>query len=73
MSITLSVIGAVVAEFVSAERGLGYFIMFSTSYFKLPQAFAGLAVLVAMTLLLFQAVVWCQKLVFPWSLPRNGL
>ena len=34
ISITLSIIGAVVAEFVAAERGLGFFIMFSTSFFK---------------------------------------
>ena len=41
ISITLAIIGAVVAEFVAAERGLGFFIMFSTSFFKIPQAFAG--------------------------------
>ena len=42
VSITLAIIGAVVAEFVAAEEGLGYFIQFSTSFFKIPQAFAGL-------------------------------
>ena len=31
---TLAVIGAVVAEFVAAERGLGFFILFSTPYFN---------------------------------------
>jgi NitT/TauT family transport system permease protein len=31
VAITLSVIGAVVAEFVAAERGLGYLILFATS------------------------------------------
>src|SRR5258708_3962279 len=46
ISITLSVIGAVVAEFVAAERGLGYAILFSTSTFKIPQAFPSLAGLV---------------------------
>ena len=50
ISITLAIIGAVVAEFVAAEHGLGFFIMFSTSFFKIPQAFAGLAVLVALSL-----------------------
>ena len=54
ISITLAIIGAVVAEFVAAERGLGFFIMFSTSFFKIPQAFAGLAVLVALSLVLFR-------------------
>ncbi len=71
ISITLSVIGAVVAEFVAAEKGLGYFIQFSTSMFKLPQAWAGLLVLVVMSLLLFQTVSQAQKLFFPWSLPKE--
>ena len=70
ISITLAVIGAVVAEFVAAEKGIGYFIQFSTSMFKLPQAWAGLVILVAMSLLLFQAVTLIQRLVFPWSLPK---
>lgn len=71
VSITLAVIGAVVGEFVSADKGLGYLIMFSTSFFKVPQAFAALAVLVTSSLILFQLVVLVQRLVFPWSLPKS--
>jgi len=71
ISITLAVVGAVVAEFVSAERGLGYAILFSTSTFKIPQAFAGLVVLVAISLILFQFVLLAQRLLFPWSLSRD--
>jgi NitT/TauT family transport system permease protein len=67
VGITLSVIGAVIAEFVAAERGLGYLILFSTSSFKVPQAFAALAVLVTASLLLFQLVVVLQRKLFPWS------
>ncbi|WP_240687410.1 ABC transporter permease [Alcanivorax sp. 24] len=40
ISITLAIIGAVVAEFVAAENGLGFFIAFSTSFFNVSQAFA---------------------------------
>lgn len=68
VSITLSVIGAVVAEFVAAERGLGYAILFSTSSFKVPTAFANLAVLVMLSLLLFRTVSAVQRLFFDWSL-----
>lgn len=71
ISITLAVIGAVVSEFVAAEKGIGYFIQFSTSMFKLPQAWAGLAILVAMSLILFQAVSLTQRIFFPWSLPKG--
>lgn len=71
ISITLAVIGAVVAEFVAADKGIGYFIQFSTSMFKLPQAWAGLVILVAMSLALFQIVSVAQRLLFPWSLPKE--
>ncbi len=74
ISTTLAVIGAVVAEFVAAERGLGFFIAFSTSFFKIPAAFAGLALLVTISLVLFSAVGLLQRIFLPWSIPksRNG-
>ena len=71
ISVTLAIIGAVVAEFVAAERGLGFFIMFSTSFFKIPQAFAGLAILVALSLALFQLCTLAQRWFVPWSLPKS--
>ncbi|BFM48665.1 ABC transporter permease [Marinomonas sp. THO17] len=71
VSITLAIIGAVVAEFVAAEEGLGYFIQFSTSFFKIPQAFAGLIFLSIISLLLFKSVQWIQAWLFPWSLPKT--
>ncbi len=71
VSITLAIIGAVVAEFVAAEQGLGDFIQFSTSFFKIPQAFAGLIFLAVISLLLFKSVTWIQTWLFPWSLPKK--
>jgi len=71
ISTTLAVIGAVVSEFVAAERGLGFFIMFSTSFFKIPQAFAGLTVLVALSLALFRLCSLAQRWLVPWSLPKS--
>lgn len=72
ISITLAVIGAVVAEFVAAELGIGFFIQFSTSFFKLPEAWAGLGILVLMSLTLFQIVALTQRVFFPWSLPKEN-
>lgn len=71
ISITLAVIGAVVAEFVSADRGLGYFIQFSTSMFRVQQAWAGLIVLVVLSLVLFQIVNAIQRIFFAWSIPGD--
>jgi NitT/TauT family transport system permease protein len=71
ISTTLAVVGAVVAEFVAAEKGLGYFIQFSTSFFKIAQGFAALVVLVAISLLFFQLVGVVQRVFAPWSLPKS--
>jgi NitT/TauT family transport system permease protein len=71
VAITLAIIGAVIAEFVAAEKGLGYFVQFSTSYFKIPQAFAALMFLSVISLLLFQLINLVQKLFFCWSLPKE--
>ena len=40
-----SVVGAVVAEFVNADRGLGYLIVTSTAFFKVPLAWGALVLL----------------------------
>lgn len=71
VAITLAIIGAVIAEFVAAEKGLGYFVQFSTSYFKIPQAFAALMFLSVISLVLFQMISVVQKLFFSWSLPKT--
>jgi NitT/TauT family transport system permease protein len=70
VSSTLAVIGAVVAEFVAAEHGLGYLILYSTSSFKVPVAFAALAVLVACSLCTFALIGLLQRWLCPWSLGR---
>ncbi len=71
VAITLAVIGAVIAEFVAAEKGLGYLVQFSTSYFKIPQAFAALVFLSIVSMLLFKSVSWIQKGLFAWSLSED--
>jgi NitT/TauT family transport system permease protein len=71
VAITLAVVGAVVAEFVAAEKGLGYLILFATSSFKVPVAFAALALLVASSLALYAVIVRLHKRLFPWSLTAS--
>jgi NitT/TauT family transport system permease protein len=63
----LSVVGAVVAEFVGADAGLGYLIQTSMAFFRTPLAFAAVVILAAMGMLLFAAVGLVERLLFPWS------
>lgn len=67
VSITLCVVGAVVAEFVNADQGLGYLIVTSTAFFKVPLAFGAVIVLSLMGIVLFQGVVMLERWLFPWS------
>lgn len=67
VAITLSVVGAVVGEFVAADQGLGYLITSSTAFFKTPVAFGAMILLSIMGIVLFQLVVIIERIFFPWS------
>jgi len=67
VAVTLSVVGAVVGEFVNADAGLGYFIVTSTAFFETPLAFSALIILSFMGILLFQLVCILERRLFPWS------
>src|SRR5438046_4847681 len=56
VAITLAVIGAVVAEFVGSDKGLGYVILSATSYWKTELAFSSMILLSQLALLLCCAV-----------------
>ena len=66
-AITLSVVGAVVGEFVNADKGLGYLIVTSTAFFQVPLAWGALVLLSLMGIILFQAIVVVERVFFPWA------
>src|SRR5215831_162433 len=66
VAITLSVIGAVIGEFVGSERGLGFLVVQATSHFKTPLAFAAMSLLALMAMVLFFAVVAAERILCPW-------
>ena len=67
VAIALAVVGAVVGEFVNADKGLGYMIITATAFFKTPVAFGSLILLSVMGVVLFQIVVIIERIFFPWS------
>ena len=67
VAITLSVIGAVVAEFVASERGLGYLVQYSTSSFNIPATYGALIVLAMVSLFLYKTVEFLQNHFLKWS------
>ncbi len=71
ISMTLSVVGAVVGEFVAAERGLGYLIYTSTAYFHVSIAFGAMIVLSLIGLALFQSVALIERALFAWAIAEE--
>jgi NitT/TauT family transport system permease protein len=73
VSISLAVIGAVVAEFVTSNQGLGYLITQSTAFFNVPLAFGAVILLAVTGIALFQAVVLLERLFFPWAVQSESI
>ncbi|MEN4042051.1 MAG: ABC transporter permease [Anaerolineaceae bacterium] len=63
---TLSVIGAVVGEFVGADRGLGFLINLGRGQFDTALVFVAILTLMAMALSLYGLVIWVERRVLRW-------
>lgn len=66
IGVTLSVIGAVVGEFVGADRGLGYLINLSKGLFNTPQMFAAIIALSIISLILYMLVSSLEHWLLAW-------
>ena len=66
IGVTLSVIGAVVGEFVGADRGLGYLVNLSKGIFNTPLMFAALITLTTISLILYLIVTGLEKWLLAW-------
>jgi len=66
IGVTLSVIGAVVGEFVGADRGLGFLISLSKGLFDTPLLFAALFTLAGISLSLYLVVTVLEYWLLAW-------
>lgn len=64
---TLSVIGAVVGEFVGADRGLGFLINVARGQYDTAMVFVAILTLIGMALTLYGTVVLVEKRVMRWQ------
>lgn len=64
---TSAVVGAIVGEFVSSQRGLGYVIITSQSSMNTPVAFAALAWISILGLVVFGLVAGLSRILAPWA------
>jgi len=71
VGVTLSVIGAVVGEFVSADRGLGFLVNLARGIFDTPLMFVALFTLMVIALALYLAVSLLESWLLRWQLPEE--
>jgi len=69
VAMSLSVIGAIVGEFVGSDRGLGYLILTASSNMNTAIVFGVMTVLSVLGILVFWAVCVAETLICPWYLP----
>ena len=71
IGVTLSVIGAVVGEFVAADRGLGFLVNLARGLFDTPLMFVALLTLMTIALTLYSIVDHLERWLLAWYQPEN--
>jgi len=71
IGVTLSVIGAVVGEFVAADRGLGFLVNLARGLFDTPLMFVALLTLMVIALALYGIVDRLERWLLAWYQPEN--
>ena len=72
IGVTVAVVGAVVAEFVNANKGLGFLVTSSTAQFAIPTAMACVVMLAIVSVILYESVNLVHRTFFSWSLRREA-
>jgi len=72
VAIGLSLVGVLVGEFVSAQRGLGYVIMSAQGAFDTPRVFVAILLLSLLGTILFHTIVLIERRVIPWHVSQRA-
>jgi NitT/TauT family transport system permease protein len=72
VAIGLSLVGVLVGEFVSAQRGLGFMILAAQGAFDMPRVFAAILILSLMGTLFFRAIEFIEGRIIPWHVSQRG-
>ncbi len=73
ISATYSVMAAVIAEWMGAQRGLGYFMTIQQKSFAIDRVLAAVIVICVISLLMVKLVDLAEYLFIPWNRAQNRL
>jgi NitT/TauT family transport system permease protein len=71
IGMSLAVVGAVVSEFVAADRGLGYYLLYANGQLDSPGVFSALVLLTLIGVCLYYAVELAEKFWVPGVLHKE--
>ena len=66
INIGFALVGAVVGEFISSQRGLGHLIYAASSLYDLNTVWVGLFVLMFVGFLLYHVIDFAERRILPW-------
>ena len=69
---TYSVMGAVIGEWIIASKGLGLYIKNTFNSFLTDQVFAGILVIIAISIMLYGIIVFLERITIPWNKSEEG-
>ena len=72
IGMSLAVVGAIVAEFVAADRGLGYYLLYANGQLDTPGVFGALLLLTVIGVVLYYMVEGVERIFVPSALSKDG-
>lgn len=72
IAVTYSVTGAVIAEYLGAEQGIGVYLARSISSFDTEALFANIFLIVIISLIFYKTISVIEKKIAPWSYKENA-
>ncbi|WP_458120356.1 ABC transporter permease [Paenibacillus sp. Z6-24] len=66
---TYSIMGAIIAEWISSSEGLGYYMLLQQSAFRTDRMFVAIMIVIAFSLIMFSLIVLLEKWCVRW---QNG-
>jgi NitT/TauT family transport system permease protein len=73
VAITLAFVGSVVAETAASNQGIGYLMIAASARFDVPLVFAGLVVIAAMGVALYEIFALLERRVTFWASRNDGI
>ncbi|MBT2289953.1 ABC transporter permease [Paenibacillus albidus] len=72
ISATYAVMGAVVAEWIGADKGIGYYMLLQKSAYRTDRMFVAIVIIVLLSLVLFALIALLEKWLVRWK-PRRDV